>query len=103
MLGFKVWKVQGNCMAPVYKNGSAVLVTNWLKCFAIKEGQHLLINHEKYGYIVKKVAVVDHNGLIWCKGENSHSLSIEQLGPVSKAQVIGHILYKYKPEHELCT
>jgi len=42
--------------------------------------------------LIKKVAIVDKNNLIWCKGENASSIAVEKLGPVSKKQIIGRVL-----------
>jgi hypothetical protein len=42
--------------------------------------------------LIKTVAIVDKNKLIWCKGENSSSIAVEKLGPVSKKQIMGRII-----------
>lgn len=97
MLGMKIWKVKGQSMAPVIPPGCFVLATKWLSIFPIKEGQRLVIQHPTYGVIVKTVACVDRNGLIWSKGENEESLPVERLGPVSKEQVLGRVIRIFKP------
>jgi len=56
----------------------------------------LFFNHPKYGVIVKTVAIVDKNDLIWSRGENNGSLSIDQLGPVNKAQIVGRVIGVFK-------
>jgi hypothetical protein len=58
----------------------------------IKPNQTILINHPTYGLLIKTVAIVDKNNLIWCKGENPSSIAVERLGPVSKKQIIGRII-----------
>lgn len=97
MFGFKIWKVKGHSMAPPIPQGSFVLVASFLKHLPIKAGQRLLLSHPEYGDIIKTVAVIDRNGLIWCKGENSNSISVEQLGPASKKQIIGRVIHIFKP------
>lgn len=91
-LGFKIWKVKGHSMFPRIPQHSYVLVGHWLSLTKIKSDQTILINHPKYGLLIKTVAIVDKNNLIWCKGENSSSISVEKLGPVSKKQIIGRII-----------
>lgn len=92
MLGFSIFKVNGESMSPFIPNKSYVLAQRWLTSYFISEGKKLLINHKKFGLIVKKVALVDHNGFIWLKGENNQSLSVEQIGPVNRQQVIGIVI-----------
>lgn len=96
MFGFKICKVQGQSMAPIVPDGSFVLVNHWLNRLPIKTGQQLLIKHPEFGDIIKTVAVIDHNGLIWSRGENAASVSVEQIGPVNKSQVISRVLHVFK-------
>ncbi|MEI6894701.1 MAG: nickel-type superoxide dismutase maturation protease [Colwellia sp.] len=97
MFCFKLWKVRGQSMTPVIHEGSFILVTKLLLLFPVKEGQRILIKHPEYGIIVKTVALVDKNGFIWSKGENKKSLSVEQIGPVDKEQVLGRIIGIFEP------
>tara|TARA_B110000014_G_C20011900_1_gene524678 strand:- start:192 stop:500 length:309 start_codon:yes stop_codon:yes gene_type:complete len=95
-LGFKIWRVQGRSMAPVIPPKSFILANKWLTFLPIKEGQKLVLNHPRYGIIVKTVAIVDAYGLIWSKGENSESLSVEELGPIDKQNVLGRVIGIFK-------
>ena len=90
--GFKIWQVTGHSMFPRIPQSSFVLVLQWFAFRKIKPGQTLLINHNRYGFLIKKVALIDKNGLIWCKGENPSSISIEKLGPIGKQNIIGQVL-----------
>ena len=96
MFGLKLLKVIGESMEPVLPAGCFILVANWLLIFPIRCKQRLVIDHPKYGVIVKTVAIVDKNGLIWSRGENDGSLSVEQLGPVNKTQIIGKVIGVFK-------
>lgn len=98
LLGLKIWKVEGASMAPIIPAGSFILATKWLSIFPIREGHRLIIDHPRYGIIVKTVAMVDKSGFIWSKGENIESVSVEQLGPVNKEQVLGRVVSIFKPE-----
>lgn len=85
-------------MAPSIPSGCFILATKWLMIFPVREGQQLVINHPKYGVIVKTVAMVDKNGFLWSKGENNTSLSVEQLGPVYKHQVVARVIRIFRQE-----
>jgi|GEM_PF-486687 len=97
MLGFKIWKVTGHSMAPKIPENSYILANRWLRHLPVKKGQMLVMEHKVYGLIVKTVAIVDRNGFIWSKGENTDSISVEQLGPSSKEQVLGRVIGIFKP------
>lgn len=79
-------------MSPTIPHQSYVLVHRILLRFFIGEGKKLLIQHKSYGLIIKKVALVDHHGFIWVKGENKKSVSVEQIGPISSQQVVGLVI-----------
>jgi nickel-type superoxide dismutase maturation protease len=98
VFGFRVFKVKGQSMAPDIPSGSFILATKWLMVFPVRAGQQLVISHPKYGVIVKTVAMVDKYGFLWSKGENNTSLSVEQLGPVYKHQVIGRVISVFRKE-----
>ena len=95
-LGFKIWKVTGHSMFPRIPEYSYVLVCHWLKHMRIRPEQTILVSSQQFGVIIKTVALIDSNGFIWCKGENLSSLSVEEIGPVSRNQVIGRVLSVFK-------
>ena len=96
MLGFTFFKVRGNSMSPNIPNDSYILASRWFVGCFLGEGKKILIQHNTYGLIVKTVALIDHHGFIWLKGENSQSISVEKIGPVDKTQVIGRVLSVFK-------
>lgn len=96
ILGFKIWKVTGHSMFPRIPEYSYVLVCHWFKQTWIKPEQTILVHSKQYGVIIKRVALIDSNGFIWCKGENLSSISVEEIGPVSRNQVIGRVLSVFK-------
>ncbi len=92
LFGLKIWKVTGHSMFPRIPQHSYVLVGHWYSFKKIKPNQTILINHPEYGLLIKTVAIIDKNNLIWCKGENASSIAVEKLGPVSNKQIIGRVL-----------
>ncbi|GHE96021.1 hypothetical protein GCM10011501_27050 [Thalassotalea profundi] len=85
-------------MEPIIPDDCFILVVKWLLIFPIKPEQRLVINHPNYGVIVKTVAIVDRNGFIWSKGESFNSLSVEELGPVDKSQLLGRVIGIFTPK-----
>ncbi|WDE01950.1 nickel-type superoxide dismutase maturation protease [Thalassomonas actiniarum] len=83
-------------MFPRIPQSSYVLVNHWFRLRSLEVEQTVLIQHPQLGLIIKKIALIDRNGLIWSKGENSASISVEQFGPVNKNQVIGRVLKVFK-------
>lgn len=96
MLGFTLLKVKGDSMSPKIPNESYILASHWFAHFFLAEGNKILVKHMSYGVIVKTVALVDHYGFIWLKGENERSISVEQMGPIAKDKVIGRVLSIFK-------
>jgi nickel-type superoxide dismutase maturation protease len=92
MLGFTFFKIKGDSMSPKIPHESYVLSCRWFATLFLAEGKKILVQHERYGLIIKTVALVDHHGFIWVKGENRNSIPVEQLGPISPGQVIGRVL-----------
>lgn len=92
MFGFNFFKVKGESMSPKIPNESYVLSCNWFSSLFLGEGKKVLVQHKHLGLIVKTVALVDHHGFLWVKGENRHSMSVEQLGPISSEQIIGRVV-----------
>ncbi len=96
LFGLKIWKVTGHSMFPRIPQYSYVLVIHWLKFKKVKPEQTILIDHPQYGLLIKNVALIDRNGLIWCKCENLASITVEVLGPINKKQIIGQVLKIFK-------
>ncbi len=92
LFGLKIWKVTGHSMFPRIPQHSYVLVEHWYFFKKIKPDQTILINHPQYGLLIKRIAIIDKNNFVWCKGENASSITIEKLGPISKKQIIGRVL-----------
>lgn len=98
MLGFTFFKVRGDSLSPHIPNESYILSSRWFVGFFLGEGKKILIQHSTYGLLVKTVALVDHHGFIWLKGENYQDVSVEQIGPINRSQVMGRVLSVFKNE-----
>ncbi|NKF52284.1 hypothetical protein G3R49_17125 [Shewanella sp. WXL01] len=97
MFGFRIWRVDGQSMLPAIPPGSFALVRTWFNKAKLKPQQKLLIKHRRFGYIVKTLVDIDADGQLWCRGENDASVTMEQIGHVNPSQVLGQIVYIFKP------
>ncbi len=61
-------------------------------------GTKVKVDHARYGKIIKTICHIDNNGLYWLAGENDHSLSTLQMGPINKSQILGILLLAVKPD-----
>lgn len=94
--GIKIWRVTGHSMFPRIPQYSYVLAIHWFRYRKIKPKHTILIDHPKHGLLIKTVAFVDKNSLVWCKGENPSSIRVEELGPVNSKQIIGQVIKIFK-------
>lgn len=97
MLGFSITKINGNSMEPRLYNGSFGYFSKW--CFGdFTKGKVCKIQHPRYGLIVKQLAFIDRNGFCWFCGKNRcGSLSMIDIGPISKHQIRGYLVASVSP------
>lgn len=90
MLGFHIYRIEGDSMLPVLKAGDYILT---FKLFGgLKEGDVVVVRHPLYGIIVKRIITFSADGFLWLCGESRASLSPEQIGWVDPACVLGRRL-----------
>lgn len=98
MLGFYLNKVTGMSMHPRIPSGSFIISTRWLRFLLLRSGQMFYLQHPRYGCIVKTLHYIDkEKGYFWFKGESDQSLSIDELGAISKDSIIGRVICVAKP------
>ena len=78
-------------MSPRIPDKSYVLVNTWSKFFKLKHGTDMLIQHPHYGLIIKTLSCTDKKGFYWFKGENEFSVSMSEIGAISKKQILGKV------------
>lgn len=100
---FKIMKVTGESLSPVYKQGDYVLLltaTWWLK--RLEPGDVVVFRHPQYGVLIKKVSHCDQaSDKIEVTGTHPLSVDSRQFGPVPRSWVIGKVLWHFrKPSSE---
>ena len=88
------YKVKGGSMLPALTGGDFVIATRFYR--HIKLNDLLVINHPSYGRIIKRVAKISNKKNIYVTGDNSESISSEQIGSIAKSQIQGKVLFSIK-------
>ena len=88
-------KVQGDSLAPEYKQGDFVLVLKIPLLFnSRKPGDVLAFKNEHYGTLIKKIERVDlATGGYIVYGTHESSVASRKIGPVSERDVIGKVYW----------
>ena len=94
MLPLKIFKVTGNSMLPTLAAGDFVIASRLF--FKLRVGDHIVANHPDYDCIVKKIQKIDPTQGYWLSGENSDSVTPEQIGWLNRNQIIAKVILKIK-------
>ena len=90
----KIVKVRGDSMSPTLAPGDYMIVT---KARALRPGFVVLVNHPKYGLIVKRISSVDED-FISLAGDGPDSTTTDAMGQVSLTAVQGRIRWAITPK-----
>lgn len=86
-------------MSPRIPDKSYVLVNTWIRLFKLKLGEDVLFKHPSYGQIIKTLSHEDKKGFYWFKGENKQSVSMAEIGAISKKQILGKVCLLIRPNN----
>jgi len=90
----KIAKVRGASMRPTLAPGDYILVT---KARALRAGFIVLVDHPKYGTIVKRVKSVSDT-VVYLEGDGPASTTSEDLGAIPLALVKGRARWAVSPK-----
>lgn len=82
---FKIVKVRGTSMAPTLAPGDYLIIT---KARTLRSGFVVLVDHPKYGQIVKRITSVADNS-VRLEGDGPDSTSTDALGEIALNHVKG--------------
>ena len=82
-------------MTPTYSDGDYILAVKWPK-MSTKTGDIVVVDHPKFGVIVKRVEKIVKHSLLSLHGDNPQSVSPESIGLVTKKALIGKVLTAFK-------
>jgi len=90
----KIVKVRGESMLPTFAPDDYLILT---KARALRSGFVVLVDHPKYGTIVKRVKSVAGDA-VTLEGDNlSESTSSEDMGDVPLKHIRGRVRWSVKP------
>ena len=94
----KLLRIQGRSMLPTLPPDTYVLVATF-PFLSISLNDLVVVNTAQYGVIVKRVLAVDSSKTTFylCGDNIEESVSSNQIGPVSKAEVLGKVIWFKKP------
>ena len=81
-------------MLPNYTCGDYVLTYRWPLC-RLNAGDVVVVKHQNFGIIVKRIASIEANKNLTLVGDNAIiSTASEILGSINPGQVIGKVLFR---------
>lgn len=95
---FKLVKVKGSSMRPLYREGDFVLTYKipFLKP-RFRHGDTIVFDHPVYGTMIKQVDTVSADGSqLTVTGTHPYSVDSRNFGPVPIYQTVGKILWHIK-------
>lgn len=90
----KLVKVRGVSMTPALSPGDYVFFT---KARTLRPGFVVLVDHPKYGSIIKRIKTVERNG-VSLQGDSAESTSSEAMGLVIASAIKGRARFVITPK-----
>ena len=93
MMGIGFYKVSGDSMLPCYRSGDFVL-TYRCSLNKLKRGDAVVVNHNHFGIIIKRINGIDGLASLTLIGDNFlQSTDTETLGEINFKQVLGKVIF----------
>jgi signal peptidase I len=91
---FRLLKVSGDSMNPVYKDGDFVFIFKNPYCLSnLKPGDTVIFKHQPYGLIIKMIERMDAaSNEIFVVGLHPNSIDSRQMGPIRKQELVGKVI-----------
>lgn len=95
---FRLLKVSGDSLSPVYQNGDFVLVAKIPLFFKnLHRGDVVAFHHHIYGTMIKQVDDISRDGeSIVVTGFHQNNVDSTQFGPISRDAIIGKVIWHIK-------
>ncbi len=86
----KVFRIKGDSMMPTLKCGDYVVASNWIR--RPKAGKLMVVDHPRYGVIIKRAVKKDGNGY-WFASDSDHGVTTREIGALAPHQIMGRVLF----------
>jgi len=94
---FKLLKVSGHSLWPLYEDGDYVLIAHPRLAGAIRPGDVLVFRNAVYGTMIKQVErVVPDSNELYVVGTHDGSVDSREFGAISRQAVIGKVIWHIK-------
>lgn len=81
-------------MSPVLNEGDYVIASSWW--LKLKLGSLVVVRHPQYKIIVKRILELRHDGAFLLSGENAASVDSQQMGWLTKNDLLGIVLFSIR-------
>lgn len=92
---FKVFKLEGDSLFPLLKEGEVLLCLKIFSFSKIKLNDFVLFKDKTRGFMVKKVTSISENGY-FVKGENAFSYDSRNFGELKKSDILYKVFINFK-------
>ncbi|WP_261841123.1 nickel-type superoxide dismutase maturation protease [Aliamphritea ceti] len=96
-----IHRVRGQSMLPTFSEGDYVLCLRPLSLLPLKVGDVVVVQHPRFGRIIKRIETLNDESAMWLRGDNPQSTSSETMGWLARQALIGRVvLHIAKPVSE---
>ena len=89
-------RVKGISMYPFLFEGDYVVISRISK---LRADDVVVIKHKIFGKIIKRVKEISHDNRLILKSDYSKGISSEKIGPITKEDILGKVLFRIKVNH----
>ncbi len=92
---FKIVRIKGHSMHPRFQDGDFIILRTLIgKSTRFRAGQIVVLDHDVYGTLVKRIQQVDpERGRLYVLSEHEDGLDSRQLGWIDADRVTGRVLF----------
>lgn len=87
----RIFRINGSSMLPTLSDGDYVVAITWWG--NLKNGDLVVASHPEYPRLIKRIAMVDSDRSFTLVGDNSESLSSQQMGVFTRSRLLGKVIY----------
>lgn len=93
---FKLLKVSGQSLWPLYQDGDYVLVAPLFLSGGVRRGDVVVFRHPVYDIMIKQVERILPGNQLFVVGIHDKSVDSREFGPIERKAVIGKVIWRIK-------
>jgi phage repressor protein C with HTH and peptisase S24 domain len=91
---FRVFKIYGDSLYPLYKNGQRVLCLKISKRTSIDTNDTILFYNKNYGLMIKQIKKIENN-LYYVEGTSPYSIDSRDFGALTLEEIQFKVLFSF--------